>query len=176
MKRSYRVLTILSVMLSVVSLLLVSALIFQLLQSRGVARAIIADGQMLVTEFSDDTFSYTVELDQSIPISTSIPFSQTVTVPFKAVLPVNTTIVVPLDLGFTTYNLSVPIRTTFPVDLEVTVPFSETVDVSTVVPVELTVPIEIAISDLPLADYLEAVSAMLEETDRHLEQPFRRAD
>ena len=168
--------TILSLALSGVSLLLVSGLIFQLLESRRVGRARIADARKLVREFSDDTFSYTVELDQSIPISTSIPFSQSVTVPFKAVLPVNTTIVVPLNLGFTTYNLSVPIRTTFPVDLEVTVPFSETVDVVTVVPVDLNVPVEIAIADLPLADYLQAVNTMLDATDRHLEQPFRRAD
>ncbi len=176
MKTRYRVILILSATLTALSLLLLSVLIVQFLQLRRAAHTIVADARVLVTDLADDTFSYTVSVDQSIPISTSIPFSQAVTVPFNAVLPVNTTIVIPLDLGFTTYNLPVPIRTAFPVDMEVTVPFSETVDVITLVAVDLDVPIEIVIADTPLADYLQELTVTLEETERQLHQPFYRGD
>jgi hypothetical protein len=70
---------------------------------------------------------------------------------------------VPIDLGFTTYNLAVPINTVFPVDMEVTVPVSQTVDIVTTVPMDISVPVEIAIADTPLVGYLDEVDTTLAE-------------
>lgn len=176
MKTRHRIVLTLSATLTALSLLLLSVLVVQFLQLRRAAYTIVADARVLVTDLADDTFSYTVSVDQSIPISTSIPFSQAVTVPFNAVMPVNTTIVIPIDLGFATYDLPVPIRTVFPVDMEVTVPFSETMDVVTLVAVDLDVPIEIVIADTPLADYLQELTVTLEQTERQLHHPFSRND
>jgi hypothetical protein len=123
----------------------------------------IADTRAIFGSIGEDTFSFTFEVDQEIPVATSIPFIQEITVPINTTLPVNTSVVVPIDLGFTTYNLAVPINTVFPVDMEVTVPVSQTVDIVTTVPMDISVPVEIAIADTPLVGYLDEVDTTLAE-------------
>jgi hypothetical protein len=163
MKRPTIIALILLGVLTLLSLTLNGIVIFQLLRLRCVAHGVVTDTRTLVTNLTDDTFSTTVEIDQEIPISTDLPFNEVMTVPVNTVVPISTTVVVPVDLGITTYNLAVPINTVFPVDIEVTVPFSETVDVTTAVPIDVDVPVEIAIADTPLVDYLEELDATLEE-------------
>jgi hypothetical protein len=101
-------------------------------------------------------------------VATSIPFSQEITVPINTTIPVNTRVVVPIDLGFTTYNLAVPVNTVFPVDMEVTIPVSQTVDIVTTVPMDVDVPIEIVIADTPLVGYLDEVDATLADVATQL--------
>jgi hypothetical protein len=174
MKRGYVAALILLAMLTLLSLALNAIVILEFLQLRQASRHVVSDARALVAAISDDTFSYTVEVDQEIPISTGFPFNETISVPINTVVPINTTVVVPVDLRFTTYNLAIPIETVFPVDMEVTVPVSQVIDVTTVVPLEVDVPLEIAISETPLADYLDDVSATLERTEERLERPVWR--
>jgi hypothetical protein len=168
MKRLYVIALILLGVLTLLSLVLNGIVIFQFLRLRCVAHGVVADTRALITELTDDTFSHTVEIDQEIPISTDLPFNEAMTVPINTVVPISTTVVVPVDLGFTTYNLAVPIDTVFPVDMEVTVPFSQTVGITTAVPIDVDVPVEIAIADTPLVDYLDELDAKLEEIDAQL--------
>lgn len=168
MKRPYVIALILLGVLTLLSLALNGIVIFQFLRLRCVAYGVVADARTLITDLTDDTFSHTVEIDQEIPISTDLPFNEAMTVPINAVLPISTTVVVPVNLGFTTYNLAVPIDTVFPVDMEVTVPFSQTVDITTAVPIDVDVPVEIAIADTSLVDYLEELDATLEEIEGQL--------
>jgi hypothetical protein len=168
MKRPYVIALILLGVLTLLSLVLNGIVIFQFLRLRCVAHGVVADTRALITELTDDTFSHTVEIDQEIPISTDLPFNEAMTVPINTVVPISTTVVVPVDLGFTTYNLAVPIDTVFPVDMEVTVPFSQTVGITTAVPIDVDVPVEIAIADTPLVDYLDELDAKLEEIDAQL--------
>jgi hypothetical protein len=161
MRRGYVVVLIVLTVLMLLLLALNAMAIAELLWWRQYALTEIANTRATVTGIGEDTFSYTFELDQEIPVAASIPFSQEITVPIKTTVPVNTTVVVPVDLGFTTYNLSVPINTVFPVDMEVTVPFSQTVDIVTTVPMDIDVPIEIVIADTPLLGYLDEIDATL---------------
>jgi hypothetical protein len=174
MKRRYVAALVVLAMLTLFSLALNAILIFEFLQLRRAARLVVGDARALVAEVSDDTFSYTFEVDQEFPISTEIPFSESISVPINTVVPIDTTIVVPVDLRFTTYNLTIPIETIFPVDMEVTVPVSQAIGITTVVPLEVDVPIEIPISETPLADYLNDVDATLERTEKELERPIWR--
>jgi hypothetical protein len=130
----------------------------------------ITDTRAIVRGIGDDTFSYTFEVDQEIPVVASIPFSQEITVPINTTVPVNTTVVVPIDLGFTTYRLSVPINTVLPVDIDVTVPVSQTVDIVTTVPMDIDVPMKIAIADTPLVGYLAQLDAMLADLSAQLDR------
>ncbi len=172
MKRGYTAALIVLTLLTLLSLAFNGVVILEFLRLRRSARSVVTDARALVREVSDDTFSYTFEVDQEIPISTEIPFSESITVPINSVVPIDTTVVVPVNLGFTTYNLTVPIETVFPVNMEVTVPVSQVVDITTVVPLNIDVPIEIAVSETPLADYLDDVDATLKRTEEQLERPI----
>jgi hypothetical protein len=159
------VLTLLSLALNVI-------VISGLLQVRETAHGIVADARTVVDDLAADTFTYSVEIDQEFPVNMEFPFSQTMTIPINTVVPINTRVVVPVDLGITTYNIRVPINTVFPVDMEFTVPVSQVVDIDTVVPMSLTVPVEIAVPETPLAGYLIDVEEALGRTEERLEQPL----
>jgi hypothetical protein len=174
MKRGYLAALIALTVLTLLSLAINGLVIFGFLRLRQAAHRAVTDAQALITEVADDTFSYTIEVDQEIPISTEIPFNESLSVPINTVVPISTTVVVPVDLGITTYKLTVPIEAVFPVDLEATVPVSEVVDITTVVPLRVDVPIEIAIPETPLADYLRDLDAMLRRTEEQLEDPLGR--
>lgn len=171
MGRRYVVVLILLGALALLSLLVSGVVLVQFLRLRSAARDIVVGTRGLVTDLADETFFYTVEVDQEIPLSTDVPFHEVVTVPINTVIPISTTVVVPVNLGFTTYNLAVPIDTVVPVDVEVTVPFSETLSIITAVPIDVDVPLEIAVADTPLVGYLQELNAMLKETEEQMGYP-----
>jgi hypothetical protein len=172
MKKGYPIILILLALLTLISLALNAAIIFGLLRAQEIALTTVGDARALVTGIGDDTFSYTFEVRQEVPIAASIPFNEEFTIPLKTTIPINTTVVVPIDLGFTSYDLEVPIRTVFPVDLEFTVPVSKTVDIATTVSLDVDVPIEIPIADTPMVDYVEKLDEALAHVEAQLEQPL----
>ena len=172
MKKGYLIALIALAVLTLLSLALNGVVIFGLLQAREIALVIIADARAVVSSIGDETFSYTFEVKQEIPIAASIPFNEEITVPVQATIPISTTVVVPIDLGITTYNLEVPIRTLIPVDLEFSVPVSKTVDIATTVPLDVDVPIEIPIADTPLVGYLEELDMALARLEEKMADPL----
>jgi hypothetical protein len=170
MRKGYLIALIVLTVLTLPSLMLNAMTVVELLWWRQYILAEIDDTRAIVRGIGEDTFSYTFEVDQEIPVAANIPFSQEVTVPINTTVPVNTTVVVPIDLGFTTYNLTVPINSVFPVDMEVTVPISQTVGIVTTVPMDIDVPIEIVIADTPLIGYLEEVDATLADVAAQLDR------
>ena len=161
MRRGHLVVLIVLTVLTLLSLAVNGLTIVELLWWRQYALTEIASARTLIRGVEEETFSYVFEVDQEIPVTASIPFSQEITVPINTTVPVQTTVVVPIDLAFTTYNLSVPINTVFPVDMEVTVPISQTIDIVTTVPMDIDVPIEIALADTPLVGYLQQIDTVL---------------
>jgi hypothetical protein len=176
MNRGYLIALIVLSALSLLSLALNGIVIVALLDLRQSARRIVVDTQEFLTQIADDTFSYTVELDRDVPVSAEVPFNEAFSVPINTVIPISTTVQVPVDLGFTTYRLTVPIETVVPVDLELTVPVSQVVDITTVVPLQVDVPIEVAVAETPLAEYLRDVDALLERAEEQLGRPIWQGD
>lgn len=176
MKKGYLIALIVLTVLTLLSLMLNGAVIYVLLRGQQIALNTVSDARAVVTSINDATISYTVEVDQEIPVAASVPFYETVSVPINTVLPVETTVMVPINLGVISYSLEVPISTIIPVDLEVTVPISQTVDVITTVPLDLDVPIEIPLADTPLVDYVEELDAALARLEARLKRPFDRKD
>jgi len=172
MERRYLVVLIVISTLTLLSLALNGIVIFGSLQLRQTAQDVVGDAQNLLAEMSSDTLSYTVQLDQDIPISTDVPFNEVFSVPVNTVVPISTTVRVPVDLGFRTYRLTIPIETIVPVDVEATVPVSQVVDITTIVPLQVAVPIEIPIAGTSLADYLSDADVMLERLEEQLERPI----
>jgi hypothetical protein len=172
MKKGYLIALIVLTVLTLLSLTLNGAVIYGLLQAQRIALGAVSDARAIVSSIGDVTISYTVEVDQEIPVAASVPFYEEVIVPVNTVLPVDTIVVIPIDLGVTSYDLEVPINTIIPVDLEIAVPISKTIEVVTTVPLDVDVPIEIPLADTPLADYLEELDAALTRMEARLKRPF----
>ncbi|MGD2105266.1 MAG: hypothetical protein PVJ55_09180 [Anaerolineae bacterium] len=131
--------------LAMLSLALNGVVILELLELRQTAQQVVVDTRRLVTRFAEETFSYTVKVDQEMPVSAEIPLSESLTVPISTVVPISTTVLVPVNLGLATYRLAVPIETVLPVDLEVTVPVSQVVQISAAVSLDADIPVEVAV-------------------------------
>jgi hypothetical protein len=178
MKRIYSIALILLTLLTLCSLALNGAVIFALLRARRIgldadqaALDVVAGARAMVVDVADDTFTYTLEVDQEIPIATSIPFNEEVTVPIHTTVPISTVVIIPISAGLLgTFDVDVPIRTVIPVDLEVAVPISQTVDIATTVPLDVDVPVDIPLAKTPLVGYLGELDAVLAQLEGELIQ------
>ena len=115
------------------------------------------------------SIDYTVHVEQSMPLSLTVPLSTTVTVPFNLQLPVNTEVTVPLKTILGTFDLNIPIKTTIPVNIQTQVPVQTTVPISATVPVVLDVPIHISLTDTSLDAALAEVQTYLEKVSTSLQ-------
>ncbi len=180
MKKSYLIALIVLALLTLFSLTLNGVVIYGLLRARQIALNAqqsalntVADVRAIVTGIGNDTFAYTFEIDQEIPIATSIPFDEEVIVPIRTTIPISTVVVIPVNAGLLgTFDIDVPVRTIIPVNLDVVIPVSQTVDIATTVPLDIDVPIEIPFADTPLAGYLEELNAALARIEAQLGQPL----
>ncbi len=176
MKTSYVIVLILLAVLTLFSLALNGVILFGLLQAQRIALEAqqtsleaVAETRTLVTGIGGDTFSYTLSVEQEIPIATSIPFQEEVIVPIRTTIPISTTLIVPFNAGMLgTIDIDVPVRTIIPVDMELAVPISQTVDIATTVPLDVDVPINIPLDETPLSGYLVELGAALEELEEGL--------
>jgi hypothetical protein len=112
----------------------------------------------------ESEFEYTVRIDQSLPISLTVPFKQTFEIPINQTIPISTVIQVPFEIPFVgTRVFDVPLRTSVPITLDVAIPVNLTVPISTSVPIKLNVPIRLAVADMPIDDTLDRAEIYLEE-------------
>jgi hypothetical protein len=171
MKKGYLIALIVLAVLTLLSLTLNVVVILGLQQARQIALDTVTDARAIIAGVGDETFSYTFELDQEIPIAASVPFHEDITVPVHTTLPISTVVAIPINAGLLgTFDIDVPIYTVVPVDLEFTVPVSKTVTIATTVPLNIDVPIEIPISETPLVGYLAELDAALARIEAWLEQ------
>ena len=177
MKKIYPIALVLLTLLTLISLTLNGAIIFGLLRAQKIAMDVrqtalntVDDARSIVGGVGDDTFAYTLEVKQVVPIAASVPFDEVVIIPINTVIPIDTMVTVPIDLGITTYDLDVPIQAIVPVNLEFAVPISQTVDIATTVVLDVDVPIEIPLGETPLVNYMEELDAGLGRLEMDLEQ------
>ena len=172
MKKGYVVLLVFLTALTLVSLGVSSATLYGLMRARQIAVETLADARVMLGGMGSDTFSYTIVVNQEIPIAASVPFSERVSVPIQTTLPISTVVSVPINAGLLgTFDVDVPVRTLIPVDLEVVVPVSQTLDIATTVSLDTAVPVEIPISDTPFSRYLGEIDAALESAELELSWP-----
>jgi hypothetical protein len=157
---------------AILALVLNVVLVSALLSFRADARRQVEATSMLLDEVELGSFELPVEVDESLQISMTVPFSDTFTVPISAtipvstsvlfedevevpintIIPVNTTIDVPIDIpviGLFQIPIPIPIRTNIPVNLTVNVPISREIPVETEIPVDLVVEVPVQ-SDIPI--------------------------
>ncbi len=102
----------------------------------------------LTVPFSD---TFVVPVSQTVPISLSVLFEDNLEVPIQEVIPINTVVNVPVTippLG-QLVNLPIPIVTNIPIDLMVEVPISREIPIDTSIPVvfEVEAPVN---TDVPI--------------------------
>jgi hypothetical protein len=115
------------------------------------------------------SIDYTVKIDQSLPVSFTVPFSSTFAVPISVTLPISTQVSIPLETPFGVLPLTVPIRTTIPVNLRPTVPIDIAIPISTTVPVIVDVPIHLALAGTAVGESLVRVQVYLEDLAAELQ-------
>ena len=95
--------------------------------------------------FSD---TFIVPISATIPVSASVPFSETIDVPINTNIPINATISVPLP-AIGNIPIPIPIVTNIPVNLNVQVPISRSIPVQLDIPVDLTIEVPVE-SEVPV--------------------------
>jgi hypothetical protein len=178
MKKLYLVALILLTLLTLISLALNGVVIFGLLRAQRIALdaqqvglGVVTEARSAITGVGDDTFAYTFEVKQDVPVETSVPFREEVIVPIRATIPISTMVIIPVNAGMLgTFDIDVPVRTLIPVNLDLSVPISHTVDIATVVPLDVDVPIEIALAETPIVDYIADLDTGLASLEEALVQ------
>jgi hypothetical protein len=160
--RLLKTLVALSLLVSVLSLALTGYLIYRLMRVQSEAKAGIEEAMAALDSLGQEGFHYDFKFDNTVPFSGDIPFKQDLLFPFKGAIPINTTVKVPVDMGFLQTEIEVPIDTTFDLDLEVPISVDETIHVDTEIPLNLEIPIDIEPGDPALQEMLEPVRMWLE--------------
>lgn len=155
------------------SLLLNVTILRQIITARLAAQQAVADAIAVLEGFQAQTFTYTVVVDETLPIDTAIQIDETFPVAINETLPVNTTVRANVDAGILgTIPLDIPISTSVPVDLDFEVPIEKSLPVKTAVPVYFEVPIEVSVAETPLQGTLDDVIARLETLTEKLDEPL----
>ena len=163
------------------SLALNAYLIWQaaLLQTR--AMALQQEARSTVSRFREElsalgeaTLSYTVHIDQEIPIDAVVPFREELEIPIQTTVPISQQVQTTVNLEIRSLNLSLPVDVNVPIDLEVPIDMSvpvqidRQVPVRTIVPIELDVPVAIRLAETDLARYIELLDQGLADLERAL--------
>jgi hypothetical protein len=138
------------------------------------ARTQLQDGAAALTAALDtvefDDIELEITIDETVPISLTIPFSDTFQVPIRETIPVATTVlfedlievpidaIIPIDTDFVVQvdiplvgrtGIPIPIVTTIPVSLTVEVPISRVIPVETDIEVDFLVDVPVQ-SEIPV--------------------------
>ncbi|GAB4474191.1 MAG: hypothetical protein Kow00124_13900 [Anaerolineae bacterium] len=154
------------------SLLLNVLILRQLTLAWGITRQAVNDALVVVQGFEGERFSYTVKVEDTIRINTTLPVQATIPVVVEDTLPINTVVTVPFSTPLGSFPINVPIVATVPVSLETTIPLDQSFPVDVSVPIALEVPVEIAISETPLASTLDEIERSLLALSKRLETPL----
>lgn len=155
-------------LIAVASFILNAYLFWQLNGLRTRARQEVANAGELLDGVELESYELPVHVDETIPISITVPFSDTfhvpisttvqvsdevpfednIEVPINTVIPINTTVSVPIP-AIGNIEIPIPIVTSIPVNMEVDVPISRTIPVELDIPVNLMVDVPVE-SEVPI--------------------------
>ncbi|MBI4772171.1 MAG: hypothetical protein HY784_17570 [Chloroflexi bacterium] len=129
----------------------------------------LAEAGGALDSLKSGTISYTVRLDQQVPIRFDVPVDQQLTVPISTTVPIRTVVNVPLPGALGVFPpLQVPISQTLPVAFSAVIPIHLTVPISQTIPLKLEVPVDIPLSDTPLAGLAELLEQFLSRVQQQL--------
>lgn len=107
------------------------------------------------------SIDYTVRVEQSLPVSLTVPFSTTIVVPINSTLPIDTEFKLTLRTPLGDYPINVPVQSSVPINMQTSVPVKLSVPISASVPVALSLPIRISLAQTTLGASLEQLEGYL---------------
>lgn len=160
-------------LIALASVLINVIVIRQLVLARTIVDNAIGETIEVLGNFKQQSFSYTVVVDDSIIVDTDIPIQMVVPVEIDEVIPVGGTVSVPIDLGpLGSFPVDVPFSSAAPVQITVDVEIDESLAVFTEVPVNMDIPIELALEETPLNESIDDVIMRLEALREQIAEPL----
>ena len=121
-----------------------------------------------VGNLREAVITYTVHIEQALPVSVTVPFSTNFNVPISTTIPIDTDVTIPLSTPFGQFPINIPIQTVVPINLSTKIPINIVVPISTTVPVVLDVPIELELGKTEFGQALQSLQTYLESTASQL--------
>lgn len=146
---------------ALLSLFIGAALIVTLGAVRGRAVDGLRTAAEAVHALRGSSIDYVVRVEQSLPVSLTVPFSTTIIVPINTTLPINTEFRLTLRTPLGDYPVNVPVQSSVPVNMQTSVPVSLSVPISAAVPVALNLPVRINLAQTTLGTSLEQMESYL---------------
>jgi hypothetical protein len=141
------------------------------------ARAKAAEGAQMAAEavksLRGASFDYTAYIEETLPVSLTLPFNTSIAVPISVTLPINTEFSFTIHTFFGDFPVNIPVNANVPVNVQPVVPVRVNVPVSTTVPVVFDVPVHIDLEKTDVGKSLAPTQAYLERLAADLKKnPF----
>jgi hypothetical protein len=158
---------------ALLSLCIGAALIFTLGAVRGRAVDGLRTAADAVRVLRGSSIDYVVRVEQSLPVSLTVPFSTTLLVPINTTLPLDTEFKLTLRTPLGDYPVNVPVQSSVPINMQTSVPVNLSVPISASVPIALSLPVRINLSQTALGASLEQMEGFLSALATELQaSPF----
>ena len=158
-----RPLEIILLTLLAASLILHALTITRLFGVRNTLRDQIDQLATSINEAKSSQLSYTVTIDQQVPINVDVPIQRSFSVPIDTEVRIQQTVEVPVETVLGSYTIPVPIDATIPVSTTVPIQFDQTLNIDTSVPIKLDVPIQIDLGSEQVSPVLDRLREKLIE-------------
>lgn len=141
--------------LVLVSLALNGYLLFALNQARLQAQEALTNTRASVQNLGTTPFTTTVHVDQLIPFSTTLPLSQTFTVPIDTTYPLNTVVHTAIQIPLLgPQDIAVPIAANIPLQLNLQIPVRMQIPISLTYQLKTDLPVQVKLPPETL-DFLD---------------------
>jgi hypothetical protein len=158
---------------ALLSLTIGVALIVALGMVRGRAVDGLRTAADAVHSLRGSSIDYVVRVEQSLPVSLTVPFSTTIIVPINSTLPIDTEFKLTLRTPLGDYPVNVPVQSSVPINMRTSVPVNLSVPISASVPISLSLPIRINLAQTTLGASLEQMEGYLSALAAELQaSPF----
>jgi len=133
--------------------------------------AALIDSVADIAALRESTLTFEVDINESVPISATIPLDRTFQVPIVTSFPITETflvdVVVPGPFGIEIpFQAAVPVDMDVPIDVVVPVQISDDIPVDLDLPVELRLPVQVDVEGTDLAPLLATLETRLGEIAR----------
>ncbi|MBT8197937.1 MAG: hypothetical protein KJO84_05485 [Acidimicrobiia bacterium] len=124
-----------------------------------------------IASLRESTLTFEVDIDESLPISATIPLNRTFQVPIVTSFPITETflvdVVVPGPFGIEIpFQAEVPVDMDVPIDVVVPVQIADDIPIDLDLPVELRLPVTVDVSGTDLGPLLQTLETRLAEIAR----------